>query len=132
MKYLFLFLTLLITSCSNIIEPPHITSRNIEQNIDQVEYNFIGTYITEDLKNNIEIFENQSFAYKLSDDYTTWRIGLWNYQDNIISVKYEDGGECQIIPYENRVIYCEGDTIIEFLRSVDLNITVTIDPKFNN
>lgn len=137
MKHLFLLLILLISSCTYYEEPPQQQELPVTQQTEQVtQYNFTGTYVTEDLQGGIELYDNFSFAYKpdvnnQQNDYTSWRIGLWNYQNDTVFVRYEDGGNCQIIPFDDKLTYYEKDTTLEFVRSTQYTIVVGKDPSFN-
>lgn len=134
MKPLLLLLILLISSCSYYYEEPQQELPVISEQV--THYNFTGTYVTEDLQDGIEIYDNFSFAYKpdcnnQKNDYTTWRIGLWNYQNDTIFVNYEDGGNCYILPFDNKLIYYEDSIISEFIRSTQYTIIVGKDPSFD-
>ena len=140
MKYLLApltSLTLLLLSCSQYEEPSVHEKSQLDQpkSVEATHYGFIGTYVTEDLQDGIEIFDNNSFAYKPNcnkwyNEWRTWRIGKWNYNDTINGY-YEDGGVCQMYYSDDTITYVEDSIYKYFLRSTDYTITVGKNPNFD-
>lgn len=137
MKYSFILFALFISSCSSIsLQEPEITS-DLQKSVDYANYDFPGTYVTEDLKDGLDIYDNFSFAYRpdcnnQNNDWTTWKIGKWKYENNIIYLFYEDGREAYTIIQDSILDYYQNEIQKTFIPSTRIDLTITKDPNFDN
>lgn len=143
-KFLFAFPLLLLISCTLSYdkyhdEPKPKSSQDNNQGVRTEDKHdesiFFQSYITEDLKDALSIYESYDFAYEPDvnhnfGDNTTWRIGRWDYINDTLRFNYKDGGKAfgLISPYN--LIYFEKDTILEFLPSSEVRIKIVINPNF--
>lgn len=153
-----IFLSLLVglmlctTSCAfNCHEDEPVISNNIDSRsaIDLYEYDnsvdkeviqeITGPYVSEDLKDLIEIFDNYSFYYQVDcnkpervDDFTTWEIGKWTLENGILYLNYENGNKAFATFNSDAMLYNDGNDTKVFLKSGKVYINITKNPEFNN
>lgn len=137
LKYISIIILFLVSACSINQDEPDIPEYNSRVS-DEIEPEFVGAYVTGDLKDKIELFANYVFYYqedcnnqKRINDWNTWRIGKWEKADSIINLHYEDGGEASAMVILDTLFYLEGDKTGIFFPSSKVTVTVTIDPTFN-
>ena len=144
-----IILSLVLFSCSYLDDEPSTSfvKDNVEKEYpdeSNVEISFpeeyCRPYVSEDLKDKIEIFANNCFYYQKDcnkqdriDDFDSWRIGKWSLgKDNhTLILEYADGKSAVAELQADCLKYLEDDKETIFLPSFLLNIAVTKNPHFD-
>lgn len=139
LKHLFLLIILILASCSANTEPVLQDASSLEDTLPREYYDsipteyygFIGRYITEDLKDGLYIYYYNCFAYVPNCNKSNdWRVGKWQYSNDTIKFNYEDGGKAIGIWDSIIIKYYDDNFFQQFYPSSDVDISVEINPDF--
>lgn len=138
LKHLCLFfLSFIWFSCSLVTSTDEpIQESKIELMAENAYYDFCGSYISENLKEYLEIYPKMSTgeaSFVYIENYNSQEkikeLGKWALENDTIFINFENGNKDFLIFKNDTLFY--GENLKIFLPAATITFTVTKNPSFN-